>query len=137
MNSERRGNCRRSLVSIWRHAMTLTEVMATVAILGVIATIAIARFGSTHDASMPHTCHAQQAEIELQTQLWHRANGDYPAANLSDIGSDLNYFPAGRARVSRRRNKLHNRYNHRARYRARPLNGRISTCVAAAYSTPT
>jgi prepilin-type N-terminal cleavage/methylation domain-containing protein len=75
--------------------MTLPEVMATVAILGVIAAMAVARFTATHDQSRPTACHANQAEIELQTQLWMNAQGAYPAADLSDIGTNSSCFPGG------------------------------------------
>ncbi len=78
-----------------RRAMSLPEVMATVAILGVLAAMALGRFNSSSDVGKATACHAQQAEIELQAELWHRVHESYPAAGLGTIGSDTNYFPEG------------------------------------------
>lgn len=71
------------------------ELIAVVAILGVLATAAISRFSGPRDEAERQACFVQQGEIELQSWLWKRANGSFPATNLSDIGEDTNYFPEG------------------------------------------
>ena len=78
-----------------RHALSLTELMAVLGILGVLAALIVPRVVSHHDTSTRASCHTQQGEIELQVKLWRRNEGTYPAANLSNIGADSAYFPSG------------------------------------------
>lgn len=66
--------------------------MTVLAIVGVLAAMVIPRVGSHQDTSTKAACYANQGDIELQVKLWKRANGTYPAANLSDIGADTSYF---------------------------------------------
>ena len=77
------------------NAFSLTELMAVLAILGVLALLVIPRVGGHQATSKKAACYANQGDIELQTKLWKRANGTYPAANLSDIGANPNYLPGG------------------------------------------
>jgi prepilin-type N-terminal cleavage/methylation domain-containing protein len=78
-----------------RAAFTLTELMAVMAILGVLAILIVPRVSNHQVNSNRAACYACQGEIELQTKLWKRNNGTYPAANLSDIGANTAYFPSG------------------------------------------
>ena len=78
-----------------RGGLSLTELMAVLGILGVLAVLIVPRVAGHHDTSKRATCDTNQAEIELQVKLWRRNQGAYPAANLSDIGADTNYFPSG------------------------------------------
>ena len=71
---------------------SLAELMAVLAIVGVLAAIVIPLVGSHEDTSKKAACYANQGDIELQVKLWKRANGTYPAANLSDIGANTSYF---------------------------------------------
>ncbi len=76
-------------------AFTVTELMAITFILGLLAALIVPRVSSQHDTSKRAACYANQGDIELQVKLWKRANGSYPASNLSDIGADTAYFPNG------------------------------------------
>jgi prepilin-type N-terminal cleavage/methylation domain-containing protein len=76
-------------------AFSLTELMAVVAILGVLAILIVPRVSSQQDNSKRSACYANQGDIELQVKLWKRNNGTYPASNLSDIGVNTTYFPSG------------------------------------------
>jgi prepilin-type N-terminal cleavage/methylation domain-containing protein len=78
-----------------RGGLSLTELMAVLGILGVLAALIVPRVVGHRDSSMQATCDAQQGDIELQVKLWRRNHGAYPAANLSDIGADAAYFPGG------------------------------------------
>jgi len=69
--------------------------MAVTAILGVLAVLIVPRVSGHQDSSKRAACYANQGDIELQVKLWKRANGSYPAANLSDIGANTSYFPGG------------------------------------------
>jgi type II secretory pathway pseudopilin PulG len=73
----------------------LTELMAVVAIIGLLAALALQRTESVRTSGNRASCHVNRAEIELQSMLWRRANGTWPTAHLSAIGADANYFPEG------------------------------------------
>ena len=93
---------------MWRHradnieamanqsrGLSLTELVSAAAILGVLALVIVPRVAGHNDNAKRTACHTNRAEIELQTRLWRRNMGSYPAANLSSIGSDVAYFPEG------------------------------------------
>ncbi|MEM8864807.1 MAG: prepilin-type N-terminal cleavage/methylation domain-containing protein [Planctomycetota bacterium] len=76
-------------------AFTLPELMAALAIIGALAIVIVPRIGDHLSAGDIAACHANKAEIEVQAQLWRRNTGSWPNATLSDIGSNLEYFPDG------------------------------------------
>lgn len=76
-------------------AFTLTELMAVLGVLGVLALVIVPRLMVHNDGAKRAACLANQGDIELQVKLWHRDQGSYPAADLSDIGSNAAYFPGG------------------------------------------
>lgn len=76
-------------------AFSLTELMTVLVILGVMAVLIVPRVANHQDTSKRAACYASQGDIELQTKLWKRINGTYPAADLSDIGANTTYFPSG------------------------------------------
>lgn len=78
-----------------RAAFSLTELMAVVAILGLLAALALPRTESARTSGLRASCHVTRAEVELQAMLWRRSIGSWPASNLADIGSDPDYFPEG------------------------------------------
>ena len=78
-----------------RNGLSLTELMAVLGILGVLAALIVPRVAGHRNDSMHAACDAQQGEIELQVKLWRRNQSSYPAANLSDIGANPAYFPQG------------------------------------------
>ena len=69
--------------------------MAVVVILGVLAALIVPRVAGHNSTSKKASCDTNQGDIELQVKLWHRNQGSYPAANLSDIGANAAYFPSG------------------------------------------
>jgi type II secretory pathway pseudopilin PulG len=69
--------------------------MAVLVILGVLAVLVVPRVGNQQVTSNKSACYANQGDIELQVKLWKRANGTYPAADLSDIGASTTNFPSG------------------------------------------
>lgn len=78
-----------------RRANSLLELMAAVTILGALAAIALPRTASVQTNGNRAACHLNQAEIELQSMLWLRRQGSWPAGNLADIGIETDYFPEG------------------------------------------
>lgn len=75
--------------------VTLIELLAAVAIVGVLAALLVARVTTQAANAAPAACELNQGEVELQVQLWRRLNGGFPAASLSDIGANAQYFPTG------------------------------------------
>lgn len=75
-------------------AFSLTELMVVLAILGILAVVVVPRVGNHCVTANRAACYANKRDIELQVKLWKRANGTYPAANLSDIGANTTYFPS-------------------------------------------
>jgi general secretion pathway protein G len=78
-----------------RRAFSLMELMAVVAILAIVAKVILPRLISGRDSSNKAACAANKGNIEVQCELWRHNTGSWPAANLSNIGADVNYFPAG------------------------------------------
>ena len=81
--------------AIFAAAFSLTELMAVMVILGVLAILIVPRVSNHQDTSKRAACYANQGDIELEVKLWKRNNASYPAANLSDIGASTTYFPSG------------------------------------------
>ena len=78
-----------------RFGLSLAELLLTVALVGIVAVAALARYGTVVPDSKKHACEVYKGNIEVQCQLWYRNKGAMPAANLSDIGGDVSYFPEG------------------------------------------
>lgn len=78
-----------------RAGFSLTELMAVVAILGLLAVLALPRTESVRTNGNRASCHVNRSEIELQAMLWRRTHGSWPAMDLSDIGADGAFFPEG------------------------------------------
>ena len=78
-----------------RSGLSLTELLLAIALLAIVAAAALARYGSYAPEARKHACEVYKGNIEVQCQLWYRNKGALPAANLSDIGADITYFPEG------------------------------------------
>ena len=76
-------------------AFSLMELMDVLGILGALAAVVVPRLASHQDKGKKSACCASKGDIELQVKLWKRNKSTFPAANLSDIGSDVSYFPGG------------------------------------------
>ena len=69
--------------------------MAVVVVLAIIARVVLPRLTTGSNTSKKAACETEQGNIEVQCELWRHNTGAWPAANLSDISANLNYFPAG------------------------------------------
>jgi general secretion pathway protein G len=78
-----------------QRGFTLTELMAALAIIGVVAAIVLVRATAGGSASKSAACKSFKGDIEVLCELWRHNVGSWPATNLSNIGTDANYFPAG------------------------------------------
>jgi type II secretory pathway pseudopilin PulG len=71
------------------------ELLAVVAILGVLAAIIIPRVAVDNDRTKGSCCVHNHAEINITVEQYYVNTGTWPANDLSDIGADPNYFPDG------------------------------------------
>lgn len=78
-----------------RAAFSLLEMLAVVTIMGILAVLIVPRFGRQAANAKKNACEVHKGNIEIQSQLWYRNKNRWPAANLSDIGADVKYFPDG------------------------------------------
>ncbi|QDS99356.1 hypothetical protein HG15A2_26790 [Adhaeretor mobilis] len=73
----------------------MMEMMAVIALLGIIAAVMVPRLAGNDVKANRAACHTNIGNIEIQAELWHHNTGGWPATNLSDIGADLDYFTDG------------------------------------------
>jgi general secretion pathway protein G len=92
----------RSLVNqaMTRHRITgaafsLLELLAVVAILGIVAALVVPRVAISTGVTKEATCHHSRTEINIAVEQYYVHTGIWPANDLSDIAADLNYFPNG------------------------------------------
>jgi prepilin-type N-terminal cleavage/methylation domain-containing protein len=76
-------------------AFSLMELLAVVAILGIIAALIVPRVTVGTDTAKDKTCFHNRAEINITVEQFYLHTGTWPANDLSDIGADPNYFPDG------------------------------------------
>jgi general secretion pathway protein G len=74
---------------------SLMELLAVVTILGIIAAIIVPRVAVSSDTAKAKVMAHHKATINSAVERWYVEKGAWPAANLSDIGADINYFPDG------------------------------------------
>jgi general secretion pathway protein G len=78
-----------------RTAFSLMELIAVVAILGILAALIVPRVIGGSDLAKDKTCFHNRAEINITVEQFYLHNAYWPANDLSDIGADPNYFPDG------------------------------------------
>ncbi len=78
-----------------KRGFSLLELLAAITILGIIAAIVVPRFGDHAKKAKISACSVNKGNIEVQTQLWYRTKGSWPATGLGDIGANRTYFPEG------------------------------------------
>jgi prepilin-type N-terminal cleavage/methylation domain-containing protein len=74
---------------------SLLELIAVVAMIGILAAIIVTHVTSENDSSKINACQTYKGNIEIQAELWIHNQGSLPLANLSDIGAVTAYFPEG------------------------------------------
>lgn len=76
-------------------AFSLIELLAVVAMLGLVAAVLFTRTEAMLGSADSAICDAHVAEIEVQAQRWRRTHGAWPSANLNELVGPSDYFPAG------------------------------------------
>lgn len=74
---------------------TLLELLCAVTIIGLLATVGCPQATKGQVESKSAACKAHRGNIEIQAELWRHNTGVWPATNLSDVGGNATYFPAG------------------------------------------
>ena len=74
---------------------SLLELLAVVTILGIIAAIIIPRVTISSDTAKQRVRDHHKATINAAVERYYIDNNAWPAADLSDIGADTDYFPDG------------------------------------------
>ena len=78
-----------------RNAFSLLELLAVVTILGVIAAIIVPRVTLSSSSAKTKVRDHHKATINAAVEQYYVDNNAWPAADLSDIAANLNYFPQG------------------------------------------
>jgi general secretion pathway protein G len=78
-----------------RHGFSLVELLAVVTILGIIAAIIVPRVAVSSDTAKTKVNLHNRATINSAVERWYVEQGSWPANDLSDISTNLNYFPSG------------------------------------------
>jgi prepilin-type N-terminal cleavage/methylation domain-containing protein len=78
-----------------RSAFSLLELLAVVAVLCVIIAMVAPRVAASNTMAKQETHARNKAAINAAVKRYHAQEGAWPAANLSDIGADAEYFPHG------------------------------------------
>jgi type II secretory pathway pseudopilin PulG len=71
------------------------ELLAVVAILGLLAALIVPRISGGNDVAKEKTCVHNRTELNITVEQYYLHTGTWPANDLSDIGADVNYFPDG------------------------------------------
>ena len=78
-----------------RAGLSLFELLAALTILAILVVIIVPRFGDHAKTAKKRACSVNKGNIEVQSQLWYRTKGTWPASGLTDIGANQTYFPDG------------------------------------------
>jgi general secretion pathway protein G len=88
-------DCHVNLVSQRRRGFSLLELLAVVTILGIIAAIIVPRVTVSSSTAKAKVRDHHKATINAAVERYYVDNNSWPAADLSDIGANVNYFPDG------------------------------------------
>ena len=75
--------------------ISFLEVIAVVAVMGILIMIAMPRLATSGFAAKRNGCFTNKGNVEVQSQLWYRNKGSWPDADLGNIMADTDYFPDG------------------------------------------
>ena len=78
-----------------REAFTLLELLIVIVILGILAAVVIPRFQASAADARKNACAQNVCNINRQSERYYFEKGTWPAADLSDVGADVEFFPSG------------------------------------------
>ncbi len=78
-----------------RRGFSLLELLAVVTILGIIAAIIVPRVTVSSTTAKTKVRDHHKGTINAAVERYYVDTNSWPAADLSDIGVNVNYFPDG------------------------------------------
>lgn len=76
-----------------QHGVSLGEVLLVVLLVSILAIIIIPRFANVSQDAKWEACRTNVANINALVQLYYIKEGTWPVSVLSDISTNINYFP--------------------------------------------
>ena len=73
----------------------MLELLVVVTLLGIIAVVIVPRLTTSTDFAKTNLDLQMRSDINTAAEQWYIEKGFWPAADLSDIGADPDYFPSG------------------------------------------
>jgi general secretion pathway protein G len=73
--------------------VSISEVLLIVLLISIISIIAIPRFNNVVRDAKWEACRTNVANINALVQLYYIKEGTWPKIDLSDIKTNINYFP--------------------------------------------
>ena len=74
---------------------TLLEIMLVVILISILAAIVIPRYVVSSKRAKVQSCEMNRAIINKQVETWYFTEGTWPLTDLTDIKTNVNYFPDG------------------------------------------
>jgi len=78
-----------------RNGFSWVETLAVATVVGIAAAIVLPHLTTSQDAARTRDNRRNQAEINAAVERWYVEKGQWPQADLKDIGGDAEYFPGG------------------------------------------
>ena len=72
---------------------TLLEILAVLAIIGILTALAVPRFLLSTSVAEGEVCDANKGTIAIQVERYYLANSSYPS--FATLSVDTDYFPQG------------------------------------------
>lgn len=76
-----------------QRGVSLGEVLLVVLLVSILAIIMIPRFANVSQDAKWEACRTNVANINALVQLYYIKEGTWPITTLSDISTNINYFP--------------------------------------------
>ena len=73
---------------------SLIELLLVVTLIGVIASVIAVRISVQADNAKTKTCFHNRSELNSSAERWYIEHNAWPAADLSDIAADIDYYPS-------------------------------------------
>ncbi|MFA6449542.1 MAG: hypothetical protein WCX65_08745 [bacterium] len=73
--------------------VSISEVVLIILLISIIAAITVPRFKGIVNNAKYETCRTNVANINALVQLYYIKEGTWPLIDLSDIATNINYFP--------------------------------------------
>jgi len=74
---------------------TLLEVLLVVILISILAAIVIPRFSISAKRAKVQACEMNRSIINTQVESYYFTEGTWPLDDVSDISTNVNYFPDG------------------------------------------